>query len=114
MSGLKASDVVACDVCGKHPLHSGVGGGPAITFFRIRAERFVLSRRAAEQTVGMDMYFGGEHTALAEMFSPDPHIYKTSPQLATTLLVCDNCAAMQSVFALLELAEYRRSSEASS
>lgn len=108
---MKASEASECSVCGKHPLRSGVGGGPAWTFFRVRSERFLINRRAAEQTLGMDMYFGGGHPVLAELFSPNPHVYETAPELTDTLIVCDNCAAEHPLFSLLEMAGRRREVE---
>ncbi len=104
---MKASEAAECSVCGKHPLRSGIGGSAALTFFRVRTERFMVNRRAAEQTLGLDMYFGGGHPALAELFSPNPHVFETSPDLTDTLIVCDNCASEHSVFSLLEMAGAR-------
>jgi len=107
MASLKASEVTACAACGKHPLRSGVGGAPALTFFRVRTERFMVNQRAVRQTLGMDMYFGGGHPALAELFSPTPNVYETTPELTDILIVCDNCAAEHSIFALLAMADKR-------
>lgn len=108
---VKASEASECSVCGKHPLRSGVGGGPALTFFRVTTERVVVNRRAAEQTMGLDMYFGGGHPALAELFSPNPHVYDTPDELRAVLIVCDNCAATHPVLELLEMAGRRREVE---
>lgn len=94
-------------MCGNHPLRSGVGGTPALTFFRVTAERAVVNRRAAEQTMGLDMHFGGGHPALAELFSPNPEVYDTPEELRDVLIVCDNCAATHSLFSLLEMASDR-------
>lgn len=107
---MKASEAAECSACGKHPLTSGVAGARALTFFRLTTERAVsfVNRRAAEQTVGMNVYFGGVHPALAELFSPNPHVYELPEDLKTVLIVCDNCAAEHSVFTLLEMANDRK------
>lgn len=109
---MKAHEAKECSACGKPPLQSGVGGQRAVTFYRLTTERFVLDQQAARSTLGIAMHFGGFDDPgagmLADMFSPDPDVFKTDPELRDELIVCDNCAYSRPVAELLELFNRRK------
>ncbi|MBA3889819.1 MAG: hypothetical protein H0X64_04750 [Gemmatimonadaceae bacterium] len=101
---MRAREIKPCAGCGRHPLH--VEDGRRITFFVLTVDRAVLDERAARSTLGLAMHFGSDAAGLADVFSPDPEIVKTHPQLRTVLHLCEGCAGVQpdapSLFELLE------------
>lgn len=105
---MKASEVTPCAVCGSHPLQAH--GQRWMSLHRVTLERFFLDQKAAGSTVGMAMHFGqGRVDApgaalLAEMFSGDPEVLKTSPEFTDRVLVCERCAAETPLLVIVDCA----------
>ena len=89
-TSMRARDIKPCAGCGRHPLHTE--DGRQLTFYVVTVDRAVLDPQAARSTLGLAMHFGPAGGALADVFSPDPHVVKTHEELRTILHVCESCA----------------------
>lgn len=95
----KARDIARCDVCGKPALRESMG-----SFLRVTVQHALLDLRAARETVGLAMMFGG-NAALADVFSPHRGEIMLPPELSETFTVCHACSVTVTVARLFELSQ---------
>lgn len=87
---MRANEVRPCDLCGEGLCASG-----AITFHRVRFERFIIDHEAIRERVGLHLMFQNKASSeLVEVFSTreDVAVPITEP---AELLVCEGCAILQ-------------------
>lgn len=92
---MKRADIKPCAVCGKGVLHDR-----QIAPMRVSLQRFVADHRAIEQQAGLEMMLGSP--AIAAAMGPDRDLFLPVEENRTVLL-CERCAAVTTVFRLYEL-----------
>lgn len=82
---MKLSEAPKCGKCGEGLLHT------QLPFcFKIELTPIQLDQRAAQQTEGLTMMFGGA-LQLAEIMGPDPEVLKEDATMKTQTHVCFYC-----------------------
>ena len=76
-----------------------------LTAYRLTVDSLILEQRAVQQFGGMAMFFGGNE-ALAELFAPDPELYKCFGR--NEALICFDCYMRAPPAEVMEAARERR------
>lgn len=82
---LTGEDIQPCALCDRGVMHDN-----SIHFYRITFQSFLANMQAIRQTAGLEMMLGGS-PVLADVFSPDSALAKSS-EAAQALLICQDCA----------------------
>lgn len=87
---MQANQVTPCALCGK-----GLCAEGAITFYRVRVERYIVDTKAVNERIGLQAIFGGRASPqLIEALAPSTDVAVLIHEPAS-VLVCESCAVVE-------------------